>query len=185
MSTPAAKKPTVPQSRRLSSIVVVVAAFLGIGVFVLATGSTDASACAAGQECVTVRTSSGEHVFTVEWATESAARSCGLMFREEMAADHGMIFDFERDGPQSFWMMNTLIPLDMVFIRSDGTVVNVAERTTPMSLASVPSTGPARYVLELNGGTAERIGLRAGDRFDVGRGDGRTENTAVCATPPA
>jgi uncharacterized membrane protein (UPF0127 family) len=101
-----------------------------------------------------------------------------------MAANHGMIFDFEVDGFRSFWMRNTLIPLDMVFIRDDGTVVNVAENTTPRSLASVPSLGPARYVLELNGGTADRIRLAGGDRFDLARAQGMTANTAVCAPPP-
>jgi uncharacterized membrane protein (UPF0127 family) len=186
MSTPPAKKPAVPQNRNLFAIIVIVAAVLGVAVFILVTGSTEASAaCPAGQECVTAHTDSGEHVFTVEWATDPEAQTCGLMYREEMAADHGMIFDFDRDGPRSFWMMNTFISLDMVFIRDDGTVVNVAEHTTPRSPASVPSTGPARYVLELNAGTADRIGLEPGDRFDLARGDGMTGNTAVCAAPPA
>ena len=186
MSTPPAKKPAVPQSRNLFAIIVIVAAVLGVGIFILVTGSTEASAaCPAGRECVIAHTDSGEHAFTVEWATEPEATTCGLMFREEMAADHGMIFDFFREGPRSFWMMNTFISLDMVFIREDGTVVNVAEHTTPRSPASVPSTGPARYVLELNAGTADRIGLGAGDRFDLARAEGMTGNTAVCAEPPA
>jgi uncharacterized membrane protein (UPF0127 family) len=197
VGTPPARKPAVagvkPRNKWLLPVGAAAVIALGATGLLLFTGSSGAQVpptlapdgtCPADQDCVSIFTDSGEHRFTVEWAIEPAAQTCGLMFRPEMAEDHGMIFDFERDGLRSFWMMNTLISLDMVFIRSDGVVVNVAERTTPLSTASVPSFGPVRYVLELVAGAADRIGLDQGDWVDVSRATGLTTNTAVCATPP-
>lgn len=145
--------------------------------------TTSNGGCAAGAECVTVHTDTGDYVFTVEWAIDPAQRSCGLMFREEMAEDHGMIFDFEAERQVSFWMRNTLISLDMIFIRDGGEVLNVAEDTTPLSLEGVSSDGPVRYVLEVIAGTADRIGLEPGDMIDIARAQGMTEGTAVCFPP--
>ena len=107
-------------------------------------------------------------------AIEPAERNCGLMFREEMAADHGMVFDFQTERQVSFWMRNTYISLDMVFIRDGGEVLNVARNTTTLSDESVPSADPVRYVLELIAGTAERIGLEPGDMIDLDRAEGMT-----------
>jgi len=114
------------------------------------------------------------HTFTVELARNSAERATGLMFRTEMPADHGMLFDYAREQPVSMWMKNTFIPLDMLFIRADGRIANIAEWTKPRSLDEVASAGPVKAVLELNGGTAARLGLKPGDRvrhaaFDAGR----------------
>jgi uncharacterized protein len=109
-------------------------------------------------------TAGGEHRFTVELALSDEEKSRGLMFRERMAPDEGMLFDFGRDAPVAMWMQNTILPLDMVFIRSNGTVARVAENTTPFSTETIPSREPVRYVLELNAGTARRIGLARGDR---------------------
>lgn len=113
------------------------------------------------------------HRFTVELARKPEERAVGLMFRTEMAADRGMLFDYDREQPVSMWMKNTFIPLDMLFIRADGRIANIAEWTTPRSLDEVASKGPVKAVLELNGGTAARLGLKAGDRvrhalFQVG-----------------
>lgn len=114
---------------------------------------------------VTVVTRSGaRHRFTVEVAATPAARQQGLMFRREMARDAGMLFDFKRTQPVSFWMRNTFIPLDMIFIRADGTIANVAARAVPRSETPVPSKGAVRGVLEINGGLSERLGIAAGDR---------------------
>ena len=178
-------KAAAPQGRTAYSIIVIAAAVAGLVWLVLATssGSADDATCPADTECVTAHTDTGDHVFTVEWAIEPAEQTCGLMFREAMAADHGMVFDFRTDGDHTFWMRNTLISLDMIFIRGDGEVVNVAANTTPLSLASVPSTGPVRYVLEVVAGTADRIGLEPGDRFDLARRPGLTAGTAVCFPP--
>jgi uncharacterized membrane protein (UPF0127 family) len=104
-----------------------------------------------------VTTDSGVHRFQVEIADDPAERARGLMFRREMADDAGMLFDFKVEERASFWMKNTYIPLDMLFIRADGTIDSIAERTTPLSEKSVPSKGPVRYVLEINGGLSERL----------------------------
>ena len=104
------------------------------------------------------------HHFKIEFADTDERRARGLMYRSSMAADAGMLFDFKREGPVSMWMRNTLIPLDMLFIARDGRIVNIAERTVPLSEATIPSAGPVRAVLELNGGTAHRLGLKPGDR---------------------
>jgi uncharacterized membrane protein (UPF0127 family) len=114
---------------------------------------------------LTVLTKSGaRHRFKVELATTPAARQQGLMYRREMAADAGMLFDFKRSQPVAFWMRNTYIPLDMTFIRADGTIANIAARTIPGSETPVPSDGVVRGVLEINGGLSERLGIGAGDR---------------------
>jgi uncharacterized protein len=105
-----------------------------------------------------------KHRFTVELARKPEERAVGLMFRTEMAADRGMLFDYDREQPVSMWMKNTFISLDMLFIRADGRIANIAEWTTPRSLDEVASKGPVKAVLELNGGTAARLGLKAGDR---------------------
>lgn len=122
------------------------------------------SVSAADTELLIV-TSSGAHRFHVEMAATPEQRERGLMFRREMAADAGMLFD---DGPGehdvAMWMKNTYIPLDMLFIRDDGTISSVAERAVPESLATIASDGPVRAVLEVNGGTAAKLGIKPGDK---------------------
>jgi hypothetical protein len=81
-----------------------------------------------------------------------------------MAADHGMLFDFETPQPVVMWMRNTPLPLDMLFIDADGRIAGVAADTTPFSEAMIPSPRPVRFVLEVNAGTARRLGIAAGDR---------------------
>lgn len=115
---------------------------------------------------VEVVTASGaRHAFAVEVAATPDLLARGLMFRKSLAADAGMLFDFGHDREISMWMKNTLIPLDMLFVAADGRVLGIAERTVPHSLAAIPSPGPIRAVLEVNGGTAERLGLKPGDRL--------------------
>lgn len=104
------------------------------------------------------------HSFAVEVASTREQLSRGLMFRKAMAADAGMLFDFGRIQPVSMWMKNTLIPLDMLFVAADGKIAGIAERTVPGSLATIDSPGPIRAVIEFNGGTASRLGLKPGDR---------------------
>lgn len=87
----------------------------------------------------------------------------GLMYRRSMEEDQGMLFLMEREEPQSFWMLNTYIPLDIIFIDAEHKIVNVAANTTPLSTDPVPSTGPAKYVLEVNAGYGQRKGLQPGD----------------------
>ena len=88
------------------------------------------------------------------------------MFRRSLPADRGMLFDFARVEPVSMWMQNTYIPLDMLFIRADGTVARVAENAEPLSTRTIPSGEPVLAVLELLGGTAARLGIKAGDRVE-------------------
>lgn len=107
---------------------------------------------------------SGVHVFSVELATTDEERERGLMFRKELPDGHGMLFDFETDRNVAMWMKNTLIPLDMIFIRGNGRIANIAENTEPMSTRIIPSRGPVRAVLEVAGGTAKRLGIEVGDR---------------------
>ncbi len=104
------------------------------------------------------------HVFQIELATTPEQKSQGLMFRRSLAPDGGMLFIYPSVRTITMWMRNTLIPLDMVFIAADGRIVKVAQRTVPMSLATISSDGPAKAVLEVNGGTAARLGLKPGDR---------------------
>ncbi len=121
---------------------------------------------AQATEPLTVVTSTGRHVFHVEVMRTPEQRARGLMFRQHLPRDRGMLFDFETVQPVSMWMQNTYIPLDMVFIRADGTVARVAERTEPLSTRTIPSGEPVLGVLEINGGIAAEIGLKPGDRVE-------------------
>ena len=102
------------------------------------------------------------HNFRVEVALSGEDQAKGLMFRKQMGADEGMIFP--RDPPRmaSFWMKNTVIPLDLIFIGPDGTIANIAANAQPYSLDSIRSDGPTSAVLELNGGRAAELGITAG-----------------------
>ena len=102
--------------------------------------------------------------FEVDLATNDAERSHGLMFRKQLGAYEGMLFDFYQEMPVSFWMKNTLIPLDMVFIAADGTVKHVHANAVPLSTETVPSRFPVRAVLEINGGSAALLGIKPGDK---------------------
>lgn len=124
---------------------------------------------AAGLEQVplTVRTAAGAvHRFTVELARSPEEQATGLMNRPSLAPDRGMIFPHEPPRPASFWMKNTLIPLDIIFIRTDGTIANIAENTVPLSLDPVVSLEPVGLVLELAGGRTAELGIRAGDKVE-------------------
>jgi uncharacterized protein len=128
--------------------------------------ATFAGAPAEGGELdsLEIATSTGRHAFQVEIANNDATREHGLMDRRFMAADHGMLFEFDREAPVSFWMKNTYIPLDMIFIAPSGVVTHIATNAEPLSERVIPSGGPCIAVLELNGGTAASIGLKVGDK---------------------
>jgi uncharacterized protein len=115
---------------------------------------------------LTILTASGPHKFTIEVATTPAQLEQGLMFRQSLAPDAGMLFDFKTPQPVMMWMKNTLIPLDMLFVDAQGRIVNIHERAVPGSLATIGTGTPARAVIELNGGTAARLGIRLGDRVE-------------------
>jgi hypothetical protein len=113
---------------------------------------------------LTIATAKGVAHFTVELALTPAQQEQGLMFRRELAPDAGMLFVFPQLQPAIFWMKNTLIPLDMLFIAADGHVADIHERTVPLSEANIVSNVPVKAVLELNGGTVARLGIKPGDR---------------------
>ena len=113
---------------------------------------------------LTILTASGPHKFTVEVATTPAQLEQGLMFRQSLAPDSGMIFDFKTPTPASMWMKNTLIPLDMLFVDAQGRILNIHERAVPESLDTIAAAAPVRAAIELNGGTAARLGIRPGDK---------------------
>jgi len=102
--------------------------------------------------------------FKVEIADTDERRALGLMYRTSLPADAGMLFDFKHDQDVAMWMRNTRIPLDMLFIDRAGRIVNIAQRAVPYSEATISSAAPVLAVLELNGGTAARLGLKAGDQ---------------------
>ena len=110
-----------------------------------------------------IDTDKGPQRFSVEVATTEEQQEQGLMFRNSLPADAGMLFDFGTTQPAAFWMKNTLIPLDMLFIAADGKIADIHERAVPLSEATIYSKVPVRAVLELNGGTVSRLGIHRGD----------------------
>ena len=131
---------------------------------------------AAGQDTIEIVTRSGVHAFAVELATNAAERAVGPMYRKELPEGRGMLFDFHDEQPVQFWMHNTYIPLDMIFIAADGRVARVVENAKPMSDELIPSGRPVRAVLEVIAGTARKLGIAAGDRVTgafFGKGGGR------------
>ena len=125
-----------------------------------------AAATGAALEALTIAAATGRHLFQVEVARSDPDRARGLMHRRYMPPDRGMLFDFEREQPISMWMKDTYLPLDMVFIRRDGTIARIAADTEPLSTRTVPSGEPVLAVLELNAGTAARLGIKPGDRVE-------------------
>jgi hypothetical protein len=122
------------------------------------------AARAAAQDTIEIVSRTGVHAFSVELATNTAERAVGLMYRKELPEGRGMLFDFHDDQPVQFWMHNTYISLDMIFIAGDGRVVRVAQDAKPMSDELIPSGRPVRAVLEVIAGTARKFGIAAGDR---------------------
>lgn len=135
----------------------------------LTSGSPDAAMADAGtklpMEKLELVTSAGVRTLDVEVARTVDQQAKGLMFRTALSDDQGMLFPHDKPREVSMWMRNTYIPLDMVFIRADGTVHRIAERTEPLSEKIVSSQGEVAAVLELAGGAAERLGLKVGDKI--------------------
>lgn len=145
------------------------------GCALASTSSTDPAACTAGSKLgaseagldqveLCIQSKGKTHKFAVEVAATPQEQQRGLMFRTELADTKGMIFPFRELRMASFWMKNTVIPLDILFIRPDGTIENIAEDTVPYSLDSVESTGPVAAVLELRAGLTAELGIEAGDK---------------------
>ncbi|MGH6659534.1 MAG: DUF192 domain-containing protein [Sphingomicrobium sp.] len=112
---------------------------------------------------LTIRSAGGTHRFTVEVARAAKEQEIGLMFRHGLAPDAGMIFPYPTERPVAFWMKNTYISLDLIFIRADGRIARIAENSVPRSLDLIHSGEPVATVLEIAGGRSAELGLRPGD----------------------
>jgi uncharacterized protein len=134
-------------------------AFILFGLFIAA-----GPARPAGQQTLEIASKTGVHTFEVEVVDDDTDRAKGLMYRKALPEGRGMLFDFHRDQDVSFWMQNTYIPLDMVFISGDGRILRIQENTEPLSTRLIPSGGPVRAVLEVIGGTTRKLGIAPGDR---------------------
>ena len=130
--------------------------------------ATPARHAASGLAIVplTVSRSNRSHRFRVEVARTGAEQAKGLMFRQVLGADEGMIFPMTPPRQASFWMRNTVIPLDIIFIGIDGRISNIWENTVPYSEEPLPSTGAAKAVLELRGGRTKELGIMPGDKVE-------------------
>lgn len=125
---------------------------------------TTSDARAAELQTLEIATKTGVQVFSVEVATTEEEKRTGLMYRKELPDGRGMLFDFSPEQEVSMWMKNTFIPLDMIFIRSDGRILRIAEDTVPQSTKIISSRGLAKGVLEVIAGTAKKYGIAPGDR---------------------
>ncbi|HVU30228.1 MAG TPA: DUF192 domain-containing protein [Sphingomicrobium sp.] len=117
---------------------------------------------------LTIRSKTGEHHFTVQVAATAEEQEQGLMFHRSLGPDQGMIFPYDPPQNVAFWMKNTLIPLDMIFIRADGTIARIVT-AKPLDLTSVPAGEPVAAVLEIRGGRASELGIREGDKAEWAR----------------
>ena len=133
-----------------------------------ASNAVELGQSSAGLEQVPLTITSGgkTHRFTVEVAKTSEEQAMGLMYRTKLAPDRGMVFPFDPPRDASFWMRNTLIPLDMIFVRADGSIANIAANTVPHSEEPVPSDGPVKAVLEIAGGRSAELGIKPGDMVE-------------------
>jgi uncharacterized membrane protein (UPF0127 family) len=136
---------------------------LAVGLLALAL-LAPASGFATGTGTLVLKTATGDHNFNIEVATTQREQALGLMFRRSLPENAGMLFLYDPPQPAAMWMKNTLIPLDMVFIAPDGRVLRIESNAEPLSTTVIPSEGDISAVLELNGGEADKIGLRRGDK---------------------
>lgn len=125
-----------------------------------------AGQAASALETLAILSGDKRHAFQVEVMRTGEQRARGLMHRRYLPADRGMLFDFARVEPVAMWMENTYIPLDMLFIRADGTIARIAENTEPLSQRTIPSGEPVLSVLEINGGVSRTLGIKPGDRVE-------------------
>ena len=139
-------------------------AFLLLGIGVCANNAQAGSNSDPTRSLAIVSRDGKTHEFQIELALTPQQQVHGLMGRTKMAKDAGMLFYFPKEDERAFWMKDTLIPLDMLFIKKDGTIHSIHDSAKPNDLTSVKSNGPVQAVLELNGGTAKHLGIKAGDK---------------------
>lgn len=136
-----------------------------IGVLVLGNAYEARSAESFRISELKIASGARQHVFTIEIAETPGQRSLGLQWRKQIAANQGMLFDFEKPITVTMWMKNTYVSLDMFFISTNGIIINIARNTKPLSLDYINSAGPAKGVLEVRAGTAKKLGIKAGDKI--------------------
>lgn len=158
--------PAVPDSLDVPAHPPRMRAFAGVAMAALICISL--TACSDESRLV-INSASGAHAFTVDVVDTPESRAQGLMYVMELAPDAGMLFDFEAEHAVSFWMRNTFIPLDMIFIKADGVVQNIHVNARPHDVTSIPSDGPVQYVLEIPGGRSVELGIAAGDTVEHAR----------------
>ena len=154
---------TMNISRRAETEAVAAGAAAGQKVLADASGTAARSGVLQSVEPLEIITAGGARKLEVELMRSPDEQARGLMFRQSMPDEHGMLFDFGIDRPVAMWMKNTYIPLDMVFIKADGMIHRIEERTEPLSERTINSGTPVRAVLEINAGTARKLGMKAGD----------------------
>lgn len=153
------------RSRLATALLAIALALTGIAAAtgLSATARAQGEAITFERDTLTIRTASGEIKFDVELALTPAQKQRGLMFRDKLEPYTGMLFDFGTPQVVSMWMMNTRIPLDMIFIAADGRIISIAANTKPMSTDTILSGGQALGVLEIAGGSARLLGIKPGD----------------------
>jgi uncharacterized membrane protein (UPF0127 family) len=155
---------TKPLNSRRFWVVAAAIAVVAIGIAILA-----GPRLFAGDGRLVLHTAKGDFPFAVEIADTDAARARGLMFRQSLAPDAGMLFDYHAEQVANFWMQNTFIPLDMVFVGADGLVKTIHVNARPQDTTTISSEVPVRFVLEIPGGRSLEIGLAPGDRMEHAR----------------
>jgi len=135
----------------------------GLAAAIVMMGVSLPMAACSDEKALTIQSENGDHTFKVEIVNTPESRAKGLMYVQELAPDAGMLFDFLEEREVSFWMRNTYIPLDMLFIRADGVVANIHVNARPHDVTSIPSDGPVQFVLEIPGGRSVELGIEAGD----------------------
>lgn len=134
--------------------------------YVVMSALNPTSLLALEKKRLTINSAAGSHTIMVEVAVTRDEQMTGLMFRRSLGADEGMIFIYPQDQEITMWMRNTYIPLDMIFLRRDGTVLRIERNTEPLSERMISSGDRARAVVEMAAGSARRLGIEPGDRID-------------------
>lgn len=137
--------------------------FIICAFFVLPLTACGAQETQNNKNVLAIETKGGEQKFNIELALTQEEQMQGLMNRTSMAEDAGMLFYFGDEAERGFWMKNTLIPLDLIFIKANGTIHHIHENAVPQDLTSIRSNGPVAAVLEINGGLAHKLGISVGN----------------------
>jgi uncharacterized membrane protein (UPF0127 family) len=151
----------------LAAVTRLAALFLAVLTLLAGEGSLRVVRAGDGQfEPLSITTKTGRHEFLVEVMRNDDERARGMMYRRSLAPDRGMLFQFDTEALQTFWMENTYVSLDMIFIRADGRVHRIERAAEPLSTRTISSGAPVSAVLEVVAGTADRLGIVPGDKVE-------------------